>query len=133
MSANREVMTSDFIENRADDIDDARKDSFYARTMNVAVEELGVLEKKVEQVSEMLKAVTPPFDVSVDIVNRGSGESVRCTPTMEAVYWAIKKAEYNLSGQGLTREQTVEYHERFNAGIAWFRMYYPKEYMSLLD
>ena len=29
MSANREVMTSDFIENRADDIDDARKDSFY--------------------------------------------------------------------------------------------------------
>ena len=77
MSANREVMTSDFIENRADDIDDARKDSFYARTINVAVEELGVLEKKVEQVSEMLKAVTPPFDVSVDIVNRGSGESVR--------------------------------------------------------
>ena len=52
---------------------------------------------------------------------------------MEAEYWAIKKAEYNLSGQGLTREQTVEYHERFNAGIAWFRMYYPKEYMSLLD
>ena len=73
MSANREVMTSDFIENRADDIDDARKDSFYARTINVAVEELGVLEKKVEQVSEMLKAVTPPFDVSVEVVNPVSG------------------------------------------------------------
>ena len=128
--------SSDFIENRADDINDARKDwfdSFYARTINVAVEELGVLEKKVEQVSEMLKAVTPPFDVWVDVVKRDSGERVRCTPTMEAVYCAIKEAEYNLSGQGLTREQTVEYHERFNAGIAWFKTYYPKEYRSLLQ
>ena len=132
MSANREVMTSDFIENRADDIDDARKDSFYARTMNVAVDEYGALEKKLEHVTEMLKAVTPPFDVSVDIVNRDSGESVSCTPIMEAVYWAIKRAEYNLSGQGLTRAQTVEYHERYNAGIAWFKTYYPKEYRSLL-
>ena len=123
MSANREVMTSDFIENRADDIDDARKDSFYG----------GAGQRKVEQVSEMLKAVTPPFDVSVEVVNPVSGERVRCTPTMDAVYYAIKEAEYTLSGQGLTREQTVRYHERYNAGMSWFMTFYPKEYRSLLQ
>ena len=81
----------------------------------------------------MLKAVTPPFDVSVEVVNPVSGERVRCTPTMDAVYYAIKEAEYILSGQGLTREQTVRYHERYNAGMSWFMTFYPKEYRSLLQ
>ena len=133
MGEYKEVMTSDFIENRADDIDDAREGKFIERTMEIARIEYEALEKKIEHMSEMLKAVTRPFDVSVAVINPYSGERVSCTPTMDAVYNAIKIAEYNLSGQGLTREQTLKYHERFNAGIAWFRMYHPEEYMSLLD
>ena len=73
------------------------------------------------------KEPNPPFPVEiidtkpVEVANPFSGEKVMLQPTAVAVYDCLKVAEM------LGEHDTVE------KGIHWFRKYYPKEYMVLLD
>jgi len=76
----------------------------------------------------MTKSVAPtlPFECQVGaetetITNPYSGESVELPPEAVAVYDTIKGAEM------LGRYDTMQ------KGLDWFRQYYPKEYMVLLD
>jgi hypothetical protein len=76
----------------------------------------------------MVRSIAPalPFECQVGtetetITNPYSGESVELPPEAVAVYDTIKGAEM------LGRYDTVE------KGLDWFRQYYPKEYMVLLD
>lgn len=76
----------------------------------------------------MVRSIAPalPFECQVGtetetITNPYSGESVELPPEAVAVYDTIKGAEM------LGQYDTVE------KGLDWFRQYYPKEYMVLLD
>ena len=76
----------------------------------------------------MVRSIAPalPFECQVGtetetITNPYSGESVELPPEAVAVYDTIKGAEM------LGRYDTME------KGLDWFRQYYPKEYMVLLD
>ena len=76
----------------------------------------------------MVRSIAPalPFECQVGtetetITNPYSGESVELPPEAVAVYDTIKGAEM------LGRYDTVQ------KGLDWFRQYYPKEYMVLLD
>ena len=137
MSENREVMTGDFLENRADDIEDARlyNHSQPYKDMALALEDC----RYALRISRaMLSAVTAPFDCAINIPlevhnPERKGETVTIKPVALAVYDAIKEAEYKLSGQGLSRGETMAYQVRYNKGITWFRKYYPKEYSALLE
>ena len=67
-----------------------------------------------------------PFDCTVGkhpemVTNPISGASVELTPEAAAVYYTAIGAEM------LQQWQTVR------EGLAWFREYFPKEYMILLD
>ena len=73
------------------------------------------------------KVPNPPFEVEimdkepVEVANPYSGEKVMLEPIAVAVYDCIKGAEM------------MENAELMQKGIDWFREYYPKEYMVLLD
>ena len=76
----------------------------------------------------MTKSVAPtlPFECEVGteietITNPYTGESVELSPEAVAVYDTIKGAEM------------LGHHDSVNKGLDWFRQYYPKEYMVLLD
>ena len=69
----------------------------------------------------------PPFPILLidtepqEIRNPFSGDTVTLEPDAVAVYDAIIGAEY-------TRD-----FKTMQKGLAWFRKYFPKEYMALLD
>ena len=76
----------------------------------------------------MTKSVAPnlPFECQVGtetetITNPYSGESVELSPEAVAVYDTIKGAEM------------LGNYDTMQKGLAWFRQYYPQEYMVLLD
>jgi hypothetical protein len=76
----------------------------------------------------MTKSVAPtlPFECQVGtetetITNPYTGESVELSPDAVAVYDTIKGAEM------------LGHYDSVNKGLDWFRQYYPKEYMVLLD
>ena len=75
----------------------------------------------------MTKTIPNPFPItlmdkeSVEVKNPYSGASVMLTPQATAVYDCIKGAEI------LGHDNIVM------KGLDWFRQYYPKEYMVLLD
>jgi hypothetical protein len=76
----------------------------------------------------MVRSIAPalPFECQVGtetetITNPYSGESVELPPEAVAVYDTIKGAE--MLGQ----------YDTVQKGLDWFRQYYPKEYMVLLD
>lgn len=68
-----------------------------------------------------------PFDCMVidkepvRVANRVSGESVLLQPDAVAVYDSIMGAEM------------IGDYKRVQKGLDWFRRYFPKEYMVLLD
>lgn len=68
-----------------------------------------------------------PFDCTildtepVEVRNRFGGESCMLTPEAVAVYDTIMGAEL------------ISDHKTMRKGLEWFRKYYPKEYMILLD
>ena len=77
---------------------------------------------------KMTKSVAPnlPFECQVGtetgtITNPYSGESVELSPEAVAVYDTIKGAEM------------LGNYDTMQKGLAWFRQYYPQEYMVLLD
>ena len=55
------------------------------------------------------------------IQNRFSGESVELDPVAVAMYDAIMGAE------------RLELYDMMQEGLAWFRKYHPKAFMTLLD
>lgn len=55
------------------------------------------------------------------VKNRFSGDAVELEPQAVAMYDAIIGAE------------TVELYDMVLEGLAWFRKYHPKAYMTLLD
>tara|TARA_R110002126_G_scaffold749_1_gene4713 strand:- start:106 stop:330 length:225 start_codon:yes stop_codon:yes gene_type:complete len=55
------------------------------------------------------------------IQNRFSGESVELDPIAVAMYDAIMGAE------------RLELYDMMQEGLAWFRKYHPKAFMTLLD
>ena len=69
----------------------------------------------------------PPFDCMildtepVEVVNPFSGESCTLEPVAVAVYDTIRGAE--MFGQ----------YQVVRKGLDWFRRFYPREYMILLD
>jgi hypothetical protein len=76
----------------------------------------------------MTKSIAPalPFECQVGtetetIKNPYSGESIELSPDAVAVYDTIKGAEM------------LGHYDAVNKGLDWFRQYYPKEYMVLLD
>jgi len=84
------------------------------------------LEKKVEKV---VTGLVRPLPFECEILNRQplmvknnlSGEEVELEPDAVAVFDSVKGAE--LIGE----------YEKVRQGCAWFRKYFPKEYMVLLD
>ena len=77
--------------------------------------------------SQETQTIELPFDCQVmdsepqEISNPYTGESCMLTPEAIAVYDTLKGAEMF----GL--------HSVTRKGLNWFRKYYPKEYMILLD
>jgi len=76
----------------------------------------------------MTKSVAPalPFECQVGtefetIANPYTGEKVKLPPEAVAVYDTVKGAEM------------LGHYDTMQKGIDWFRQYYPKEYMVLLD
>lgn len=72
------------------------------------------------------KAIKLPFDAMVGtenevVTNPFSGQSVTLTPEAVAVYDCIMGA--NMTGN----------YKMVRKGLDWFRCYFPKEYMVLLD
>jgi|TARA_R110000803_G_scaffold131445_1_gene198723 hypothetical protein len=57
----------------------------------------------------------------VKVINQFSGESCMLEPDAVAVFDSIKGAE-------ITKE-----YDMAQKGLIWFRKYFPKEYMILLD
>lgn len=55
------------------------------------------------------------------VQNRFSGESVELDPVAVAMYDAIMGAE------------RLELYDMMQEGLAWFRKYHPKAFMTLLD
>ena len=76
---------------------------------------------------DLTKEPNPPFEVEivdtkpVEVENPFSKQKVTLQPTAVAVYDCLKGAE--MLGD----------HDMVEKGIHWFRKYYPKEYMVLLD
>lgn len=84
------------------------------------------LEKKVEKVvTELVRPL--PFECKiydkepVEVTNQFSGKSCMLEPDAVAVFDSIKGAE-------ITKE-----YDMAQKGLEWFRKYFPKEYMILLD
>ena len=84
------------------------------------------LEKKVEKVvTDLVRPL--PFNCKiydkepVKVHNHLSGRSCMLEPDAVAVFDCIKGAE-------ITKE-----YDMAQKGLAWFRKYFPKEYMILLD
>jgi len=57
----------------------------------------------------------------VNVTNRFGGDSCMLTPEAVAVYDTINGAEL------------IEDYKTVRKGLDWFRKYFPKEYMILLD
>ncbi len=83
----------------------------------------------------MNKKIPLPFECDVFekpevIKNPLSGESIELQPDAVAVYDSIKGAEY--LAQGIDDGGHALWI-KVREGLDWFRQYYPKEYMVLLD
>jgi len=83
---------------------------------------------------DLIKEPNPPFPVEiidtkpVEVANPYSGQKVTLQPTAIAVYDCIKGAEMMAEG-----DFDDKHLDTVRKGIEWFQMYYPKEYMVLLD
>ena len=78
-----------------------------------------------------------PFDCVVldspeTIKNPYSGESIELQPDAVAVYDCLKGAEYLASGASID-DGGHPLWVKVREGLDWFREYYAKEYMVLLD
>jgi len=99
---------------------------FYLNSYKIAVF-TAKKERKIKMGNEKESKRELPFDCvimdsePVEVKNEMSGESCMLPPDAVAVYDTIKGAEL------------LGVYPIMNKGIIWFKKYFPKEYMILLD